>query len=165
MKSSRSRALWLAKGGMIAALYIVLTVIFAPISFGAMQVRVAEALTVLPLFTSAAVPGLFLGCIIGNLSGGAVILDVIFGSIATLIGAIFAYILRFNRWLVPIPTILSNGFIIPFVLRHGYGVELPYFVLVLYVAAGEVIGCYVLGELLATALLKRPQLFGRKAKT
>lgn len=146
---------WIAQGGMIAAIYVVLTLVFAPISFGAVQVRVAEALTILPLFTPAAVPGLFVGCLLANIIGGAVILDIVFGSIATLAGAIIGYFLRFNRWLVPIPTIVSNSIVIPLVLRYGYGVDLPIPVLAGYIAIGEIAGCFVLGELFATALLRR----------
>ena len=84
MNSSRTTALKVTQGAVIAALYVALTLIFAPISFGEMQVRISEALTILPLFTPAAIPGLFLGCVLGNLLGGAIPLDVICGSLATL---------------------------------------------------------------------------------
>jgi len=77
---------------------------------------------ILPMFAKAAVPGLFIGCILGNLLGGAIILDVVFGSIATLIGACLAYQFRENRWLIPVPTVISNTVIIPMILRFGYGV-------------------------------------------
>ena len=164
MKKNRASALQLAQGAAIAALYVVLTLIFAPISFGEMQVRISEALTILPLFTPAAIPGLFVGCVLGNLLGGAIPLDVIFGSLATLIGAVGGYLLRKNRWLVPLPTVLSNTIIVPFVLRYGYGVELPIVLMMVYVAVGEIISCYGLGELLATVLQKHPTIFGNKAK-
>ena len=143
-----------ALGAIIAALYVVITVIFAPISFSYMQIRISEILTILPLFTEAAVPGLFIGCILGNLLGGAIPFDIIFGSIATLIGAVAGRALRSNRWLVPIPSIISNALIIPLVLKHGYGVNLPYIVLVGYIALGEFISCFVLGEILASVLMK-----------
>ena len=164
MKNDRTPALKIAQGAAIAALYVVLTLIFAPISFGEMQVRISEALTILPLFTPAAIPGLFVGCVLGNLLGGAIPLDVIFGSLATLIGAVGGYLLRKNRWLVPLPTVLSNTIIVPFVLRYGYGVELPVVLMMVYVAVGEIISCYGLGELLATVLQKHPTIFGNKAK-
>ena len=155
----------LTQGAVIAALYVGLTLAFAPISFGAMQLRVAEALTILPLFTPAAIPGLFLGCILANILGGAIIWDVIFGSLATLIGAALGYVLRRNRWLVPLPAIVSNGVIVPLVLRFGYGIaDVPLPLLILYVVVGEIAGCYVLGELLASALLKTKQLFPQKGK-
>ncbi|MBO4862017.1 MAG: QueT transporter family protein [Firmicutes bacterium] len=153
MKVYRSKSLELTQGAIIAALYVVLTLVFAPISFGEMQLRVAEALTILPLFTTAAIPGLFVGCVIANMLGGAIIWDVIFGSIATLTGAVFSYMLRENRWLVPIPAILSNTVIVPFVLKYGYGVELPIPLIMLYILIGEIGGCYILGELLATVLM------------
>ena len=153
MKQNRITPLFMAQGAAIAALYVVLTLAFVPISFAAVQVRIAEALTILPLFTPAAIPGLYIGCIIANLMGGAIIWDVIFGSIATLIGAYFGYRLRGNRWLVPVPAIISNTVIVPLVLRFGYGVDMPFILLVLSIAAGEIVGCYVLGEILATAML------------
>lgn len=143
-----------AQGAIIAAIYVVLTMLFAPISFGPVQIRVAEALTILPMFTPAAVPGLFLGCIIANTLGGGIMLDVIFGSIATLIGAVLGRMLREHRWLVPIPAIVSNAVIVPLVLRYGYGVNLPLPALVLYITLGEIAGCYVLGQLLAQVLLR-----------
>ena len=155
---------FLVQGAAIAAVYVVLTVLFAPFSYGEIQVRISEALTILPLFTPAAIPGLFVGCVLGNLLGGAIPLDVIFGSLATLIGAVGGYLLRKNRWLVPLPTVLSNTIIVPFVLRYGYGVELPIVLMMVYVAVGEIISCYGLGELLATVLQKHPTIFGNKAK-
>ena len=162
MKDNHSQVLRITQGAAIAALYVVLTMVFAPISFGPMQVRIAEMLMILPLFTSAAVPGLFVGCILGNLLGGAIAIDVIFGSIATLIGAWVGYLLRKNRWLVPIPAIISNSLIVPFVLKYGYGVaDIPIVLLVVYIAIGEIIGCYILGEILGTVLLKnRNHIFG-----
>ena len=153
MKNERSIAL-LTQGAAIAAIYVVLTVVFAPISFGPVQLRIAEALTILPLFTPAAIPGLFLGCVLANLIGGAIVWDVVFGSLATLIGAVLGYLLRSNRWLVPLPAVLSNALIVPPVLRFGYGVDLPLPLMALYIALGEIAGCYILGELLATALLR-----------
>lgn len=159
MQKKTSAARRLAQGAIIAALYVVLTLVFAPISFGAIQIRIAEALTILPLFTPAAIPGLFVGCLLANIIGGAIIWDVIFGSLATLIGAAVGYALRRNRWLVPVPAVIANGIIVPLVLRYGYEMDIPLPLLVLYVIAGEVIGCYILGELLAGVLLKRGHIF------
>ena len=152
MKNTFRSARGLAQSTAIAALYVVLTVAFAPISFGPVQFRISEALTILPLFTASAVPGLFIGCFLANLLGGAVVLDIVFGSLATLIGAWLGYRLRFNRWLVPVPTVVANALIIPLVLKFGYGVDLPYLVQAGYIAVGEILGCYVLGELLAAVL-------------
>ena len=159
MRNKRSSALWIVQSAAIAALYVVLTLVFAPISFGEMQVRISEALTILPLFTQAAIPGLFVGCLLGNLLGGAMVWDVLFGSLATLIGAVGGFLLRKNRWLVPLPTVLSNGIIVPFELRYGYGVALPLPLMMVYVAVGEIISCYGLGELFITVLQKHRSIF------
>ena len=156
MKNRDPKVLRLTQGAVIAALYVVLTMAFAPISFGPVQVRIAEALCILPMFTPAAIPGLFIGCLIANLIGGGIILDVIFGSIATLIGAVLGYMLRKNRWLVPLPAVIANALIVPFVLKYGYGVvDVAIPVLMFQILLGEIAGCYVLGELLCTALLRR----------
>lgn len=161
MKSKDPKVTWITQGAAIAALYVVLTLVFAPISFGPVQLRIAEALCILPMFTPAAVPGLFIGCLIANLLGGGIMLDVVFGSLATLIGAILGYMLRSNRWLVPLPAVIANALIVPFVLKYGYGVvDVAVPVLMLQIAAGEILGCYVLGEFFASALLKRKAIFG-----
>ena len=160
-KESVFTPLFIARAGMIAALYVVLTMLFAPISFKEVQVRISEALTILPLFTPAAIPGLFVGCLISNILGGCILWDIIFGSIATLLGAIGGYMLRRNKWLVPVPAIVANTIIVPLVLRFGYGVNLPFILLVLSIAAGEFLSCFVLGELLAKVLSPiREMLFG-----
>ena len=144
---------FLTQAAMIAAIYVVLTYVFAPFSFGEAQIRIAEALTILPVFTPAAIPGLFVGCIVGNILGGAILPDIIFGSIATLIGAFFTYQLRNkSRFLAPLPPIIANTVIVPFVLRYGYGVALPIPFMMLTVGVGEVVGCGVLGLVLYTAL-------------
>lgn len=144
---------FMTQAAMIAAIYVVLTYVFAPFSFGEVQIRIAEALTILPVFTPAAIPGLFVGCIVGNILGGAILPDIIFGSIATLIGAFFTYQLRNkNRFFAPLPPIIANTVIVPFVLRYGYGVELPIPFMMLTVGVGEVVGCGVLGLVLYTAL-------------
>ena len=111
---------FLTHAAMIAAIYVVVTVLFAPFSFGEIQVRVAEALTILPYFTPAAVPGLFVGCVIGNIIGGAILPDIIFGSMATLIGACVTYLLRKkSKYLAPLPPIISNMVVVPFVLYYA----------------------------------------------
>lgn len=146
---------FLTQAAMIAAIYVVLTYVFAPFSFGEVQVRVAEALTILPLFTPAAIPGLFVGCLIGNILGGAILPDIICGSLATLIGAVFTYKLRNqSKFAAPIPPIAANTIIVPFVLRYGYGVGLPIPFMMLTVGIGEVISCGVLGLVLYYSLKK-----------
>ena len=146
-----------ATAGVIAAVYVVLTVIFAAFSFGEVQVRVSEAMTILPYFTPAAIPGLFAGCILANFLGGGIPLDIAFGSIATLIGAVGTWLLcrqKKNKFLAPVPPILANTVIVPFVLRYGYGLNAPIPLMMLTVGIGEVISCGVLGMLLLTALDK-----------
>ncbi len=164
MRNTDIKVQRLTQGAAIAALYVVLTLVFAPISFGPIQLRIAEALCILPMFTPAAIPGLFIGCLLANLIGGGVILDVIFGSLATLIGAALGYLLRKNRWLVPVPAVIANALIVPFVLKYGYGVvdtAIP--VLMIQILGGEILGCYVLGEIFCSALLKRKKIFESSA--
>ena len=155
------KTLLLAQGAMIAAIYVALTYAFAPISFAAMQVRIAEALTILPVFTPAAIPGLFVGCVLGNLLGGAVVPDIIFGSLATLAGAFFTWKLRHaHPLLYPVPPILANVLVVPFVLRYAYGAEEAIPFLMLTVGIGEVLSCGVLGLLLYYALRgKKDRIF------
>lgn len=149
------KVLFLTQAAMIAAIYVVLTVIFRVFSFGQIQVRIAEALTILPAFTPAAIPGLFIGCLIGNIIGGSILPDIILGSLATLIGAYFTYLLRKqNKFLAPLPPIISNILIIPFVLRYAYGFNLPIPFMMLTVGIGEIISCGVLGMILYSALQK-----------
>lgn len=150
-----TKVYFMTQAAMIAAIYVVLTYVFAPFSFGEVQVRIAEALTILPAFTPAAIPGLFVGCLIGNILGGAILPDIIFGSLATLIGAIFTYMLREKAtFLAPVPPIAANTIIVPFVLRFGYGVLLPIPLMMLTVGIGEVLSCGVLGMILYYALRK-----------
>ena len=152
MKESQNKVIFLAYGAVIAALYVVLTLPFASFAFGPIQFRFAEALTILPYFTPAAIPGVTIGCFLANLLGGAPLMDVVFGSLATLIGALLSYALRRKKWLVCIPPILSNTIIVPWVLRFAYGVPdaVPY--LMLTVGIGECIAVGILGNLLLYAL-------------
>ena len=150
------RTLFIAQAAIIAAIYVALTYVFAPFSFREIQIRISEALTILPVFTPAAAPGLFIGCLLGNILGGAVLPDVICGSLATLIGAFFTWKLRrAHPFLAPIPPILANTLIVPFVLRYAYQIDLPIPLMMLTVCIGEVISCGVLGLLLYYALRRR----------
>ena len=146
---------YLVRAAAIAAVYVVLTFVFAPISFGEVQVRIAEALTILPLFTPGAVPGLFAGCLLGNILGGAALPDILFGSLATLLGALGTRMLRERKpvWGV-LPPILSNTIIVPFILRYAYGILLPVPFMMLTVGIGEVLSCGVLGMLVYTFINK-----------
>ena len=139
---------------MVAALYVVLT--FASNAFGlasgVIQVRISEALTILPFFTPAAIPGLVIGCLLSNWLTGCVLPDIIFGTLATLLGALGSYALRKHKFLVPIPPILSNMIIVPWVLRFAYDVpdSIPF--MMATVGAGELISCGILGIGLLFAL-------------
>ncbi len=169
--------LFLTQAAMIAALYVVLTMIANSLGLAsqAIQVRFSEALTILPYFTSAAIPGLFIGCLISNIFAGGVFIDILFGSIATLLGALGTYtigkavhhgknsaggnsqhspILTPKKLLLPIPPVLANTLIVPFVLKYGYGNPALLFN-ALTVGAGEVISCGILGLLLLYVLEKR----------
>ena len=146
------KAVFITQAAVIAALYTVLVIIFNYCSFGPIQFRIAEALTILPYFTPAAIPGLFVGCLLSNILGGAAIWDIIFGSIATLIGAIGTYALRKNKWLAPLPPIIANTLIVPFVLRYAYGSEGVFAMFFVTIGASEFIVCGVIGMLLLFAL-------------
>lgn len=157
----KSKTKFITQAALIAALYVVLT--FIANAFGlasyAVQIRFSEALTILPFFTPAAIPGLFTGCIIANTLTGCMALDIVFGSTATLLGAVLTYTLRKYQWLAPLPPILSNTLIVPFVLRYVYEIpgSIPYFALT--VGAGEVISCGVLGMLLLHAIKRSRALY------
>lgn len=146
--------LFITQAAMIAAIYVVLVFAFQPISFSQIQFRIAESLTILPFFTPAAIPGVTIGCFLGNLLSGADILDIVFGPIATLIGAIGSYALRKNKFLVPIPPIISNAIIIPWVLRYAYFETAPISLMMATVGLGQIVSCGILGLLLLFALDK-----------
>lgn len=150
------RVTFITQAAMIAAIYVVLTVFISAFNLasGAIQVRISEALTILPAFTPAAIPGLFLGCLISNTVTGGLPLDVLFGSLATLLGACGSYLLRRFKWAVPIPPIIANALIVPFVLAYVYHFPggVPYFMLT--VGIGEVLSCGVLGMLLYQVLVR-----------
>lgn len=155
--------LMITQAAIIAALYVVLTWFSTAIglSSGVIQVRFSEALSILPYFTPAAIPGLYIGCIISNMMvPGVIIWDVIFGSLATLIGAIGAYLLRKHKFLMTLPPVIANTIIVPLVLKYGYGYDwefagqdfsLPYFATT--VGIGEIISVCVLGSILLKVLL------------
>ena len=161
---NRNKTLKLANAGMIAALYVVLTVLAAQFNLanGAIQVRFSEALTILPVFTAAAVPGLTVGCVLANLLTGCAAWDVVFGSFATLLGAIGTRMLKKQPLLAWIPPVVSNAVIVPIVLMKVYGVADAWWFLVLTVGAGELISCGLLGLLLWKTAQRIPQIRGMK---
>lgn len=158
--------LFMTQAAMIAAIYVALTYLFAPISFSEIQIRIAEALTILPVFTPAAVPGLFIGCLIGNTVSGALLPDIVCGSLATLIGAFFTWKLRnAHPFLAPVPPIVANTLVVPFVLKYAYLVDLPIPLMMLTVCIGEVLSCGVLGLIFYYALRPHKELIFGKPET
>ena len=162
MSKISKKTAYITQAALIAALYTVLTMIAAgfDLASGAIQVRFSEALTIMPFFTPAAVPGLTLGCLLSNILTGCALPDIIFGTLATLLGALGSYALRKNRFLCAVPPIVSNALIIPFVLTYAYHIPggIPLFMLT--VGLGELISCMGLGQILIQALLPfRGRLF------
>ncbi len=167
---STGSILFVARAGIIAAIYVVLTLFISAFNLasGAIQVRISEALCILPMFTTAAIPGLAIGCFLSNLLTGGAVFDVIFGTLATLLGAFGTYALRKSRIVATFPPVLSNALIIPWILRYAYGLtfeyngldlSIPYFMLT--VGIGEVISVCVLGTLLRKVLEPiKGRLFG-----
>lgn len=161
------KTLFITQAAMIAALYVVLTLVanlFGLANY-AIQVRLSEALTVLPYFTPAAIPGLTVGCVLSNILTGCMPLDIVFGSLATLLGAVGTYLLRKYKFAAPLSPVLANTLIVPFILAYVYQFEgsIPYFMLT--VGIGEVISCGVLGMLLIQML--RPYkdvIFGMESR-
>ena len=150
------RVTFITQAAMIAAIYVVLTMLISAfhLASGAIQFRISEALTVLPAFTPAAIPGLFIGCLVSNFISGGLPMDVIFGSLATLLGACGTYLLRKWKWAVPVPPIHANALIIPFVLAYVYHIPggVPYFMLT--VGIGQIISCGILGMIVYNILAK-----------
>ena len=164
----RFDTLALTRAGMTAAIYVVLTLIFQPISFGAIQFRIAEALTLLPILTVDAVPGLFVGCLLANLLGGGVWFDVVLGSIATLLAAICTRLLRKKRIVAALMPTVFNGLIVgpvvyfAYVRAPGDPVSVPTLLFnMATVAFGELVVCYILGLPMIYGLKKLPRkVFG-----
>ncbi len=164
MKTKRTKAAWITQGAVIAAIYVVLTIFVAAFNLasGSIQVRISEALCILPYFTSAAVPGLWLGCFLANLFTGATVMDTVLGSLATLLGALGTYALRRHKFLCTLPPVFANALIVPVVLIYAYGIpsiefhgyNLTYIVSFATVGIGEVISVCVVGSILLRVLEK-----------
>lgn len=147
----------LTQAAVIAALYVVLTMLANALGLAnyAIQVRFSEALTILPFFTPAAVPGLFVGCLLSNIITGCAPWDVVFGSLATLVGALGTWALRKHKWLAPLPPIMANIIVVPLVLSYVYKLEGSLIYFAITVGIGEIISCGLLGMVLLFALDKR----------
>ncbi len=159
---NRKKIVNVAVAAIIAALYVVLTYLASALGLAsfAIQVRFSEALTILPIFTPAAIPGLFIGCILSNILTGCAMWDVIFGSLATLLGALGTYFLKKNKTLATLPPIIANSLIVPPVLLYVYNLEGTYWFFTLTVCLGEIISCGILGTLLRKSL-EKSNLFNR----
>lgn len=150
---------FLMQAAMIAAIYATLTLVLLPYSYGVMQIRVSEALTILPFFTPAAIPGLFIGCLVSNLMSPYGMIDMICGSAASLLAAIGSYMLRSRPILVPLPPIVANGIIVGSMLYFAYGVDITLLGCILWVGLGELLACYVIGYPLLKYLKRYERIF------
>lgn len=154
MKKSTIR--YIVEAAVIASMYAALTILI-PGGSGQIQIRVAEALSVLAFFTSAAIPGLFIGCLTANIFVGFGIYDILFGSLASLIAAFLTRKMP-SKLLAPLPPVIVNAIIVPIILKIT--INTPLLVTAGFVALGEAVACYGLGYPLALFLEKhRGRLF------
>ena len=162
VERNNGKTQFITMAGVIAAAYVVLTFIAQTVGLasGAIQFRLSEVLTILPMFTTAAIPGLAVGCVIANILTGCALWDVVFGSIATLLGALGTHFLKKteNPYLGCLPPIISNMLIVPAVLMKVYGAPESYWYLMLTVGIGEVVCCGVLGVIFYKVIKKRKLL-------
>ncbi|MDD4160765.1 MAG: QueT transporter family protein [Synergistaceae bacterium] len=149
----------IAVSGMIAALYAVLTIALAPISFGPVQFRIAEALTLLPFFMPEAIPGLFIGCFLSNIAGGLGLIDIIIGSAATLSAAWLTYRMP-GIWLAAVPPVVINALAVgPYL---GIITDTPVIYSVIYIGISQAVICFGLGIPLCMLLASRTEIFDRE---
>ncbi len=141
---TRQTKFWI-QGALIAAIYATLTIVLGSFGYGPIQFRIAEALTVLPALTPAAIPGLFVGCMVANVLGPYGMLDMVLGGGATLVAALLSYALRKRPLLVPLPPIVVNGVVIGAMLYYAYGVPMNLWVCMGTVALGQLVSCYLIG--------------------
>lgn len=165
MKNTKTYTLFLTRGALIAAMYVALTYLCSVVglSSGVIQFRISEVLCILPIFMPDAILGLTVGCLLSNLiASGGMPMDIFVGALATLIGALGAYLLRMLPkkllWLATLPTVISNALIIPLVLILEYGAKEGYFFLMATVGIGELI-CAGIGGTVLLYALKRARIF------
>ena len=156
MKTQTQATRRLARGAVIAALYTALTLLLAPISYGQLQVRLSEVLTLLPILLPEAVPALAIGCLLSNILGGCTIFDIVFGTLATLLAALCTRRLRGKFWLAATMPVVFNGVIVGAVVHYCYSPAFPLPLCMLTVAIGEAIACMIVGPLLIGALRRIP---------
>ena len=147
----------LCLSGIIAALYAGLTVLLQALSFGPVQIRVSEAMTLLPILTPAAIPGLTIGCFVANLISSPYVMDWAVGTMATLIASVLSWRLRKNVYLAALMPVLSNGLMVGVMLYYVAGGSMIFNILT--VAGGELVACFALGLPLIRALEKYPRLY------
>lgn len=148
----------LAVSALVAAAYAVVTLLFAPISYGHIQVRISEALTVLPFLFPQAIPGLFVGCLIANFAGGFGIIDVVLGSSATLFAALLTAKMPNVYW-AALPPVILNMFVVGGYL--SFLLDLSFALCALYIGLGQVVACYFLGVPLVLLLERRMKKGGK----
>ena len=146
----------LARGAIIAALYTVLTLMLQPLSYGEVQIRFSEAMTLLPILLPEAVPALAVGCLLSNVLGGCMIFDIVFGTLATLLAAICTRRLRSRFWLAALMPVLFNGVIVGAVVHYCYAPMVALPLCMLSVAAGEAVACLIVGPVLLRVLRRVP---------
>ena len=161
MKVTRKSTRYLVQASLIAAIYTALCLILHPISFGfgGVELRVSEALTLMPALMPAAVPGLFVGCLLANLMGGATILDIVFGSLTTLIAAILTRKWRSRPALAALPPVVMNAVVIGLLLRYAYGVNMPLWMCMASIGLGQAVACYLIGLPLMKMMKRLPEKY------
>ncbi|MFD3156079.1 QueT transporter family protein [Haloimpatiens sp. FM7330] len=163
MNNSSKQVRGLVFSALIAAIYTVLTMSLSFMGFGAVQYRVSEGLTILPFFTPYAIPGLVIGCLLSNIISPVGILDLIFGTLATLIASMITYYIgksniKSKKFLAPMPPVLVNAIIIGLLLKYVAFPNVPLFILMAQVGWGELICCYGIGLPLMTIFEKNTVL-------
>ncbi|MBQ4526829.1 MAG: QueT transporter family protein [Clostridia bacterium] len=153
---TKNKTATLVRAAMIASLYVILTFISnsAGLANGVIQLRLSEALTILPCFFPEAIAGLTVGCLLSNTLTACAMLDIIFGSIATLIGAVGTYLMRKHKILASLSPVVSNVIIVPFVLKYAYGLNDAWWFMALTVGLGEIASCMFLGLLVHSIITK-----------
>lgn len=147
----------LARGAIIAAIYAALTLLLAPISYGEVQIRISEALTLLPILMPEAIPALAIGCLLANILGGCTIFDIVFGTLATLLAAVCTRKLRDRYWLAAAMPVIFNGVIVGAVVHFCYAPAMPLILCMLSVAAGEAVACFAVGTVMMQAVRRVPR--------
>ena len=161
VRENHSKIRSMVRAGLIAAVYTALCLVLHPISFGfgGVELRVSEALTLMPVLTASAVPGLFVGCLLANLLGGATVLDVVFGSLTTLLAALLTRKWRDRPLLAALPPVVMNAVVIGTLLRYAYGVAMPLWLCMVSIGLGQAVACYAIGLPLMRMFRRMPEKY------